>query len=278
MEKINLSENKKKTYSILGLASILSGLVLLIENILNTSWLLYLLPIGLGGLLILTGLKNQNQFGHLLGWIVFLCGIVSVYIIQFETQVLITIGLIFFLFGLSWLVFFVSTYLYSKKIVFWAILPFFNFISLGAVFLFSRLRFLDFMFFIGFGIAISLLSSGLYWKIFGLIIPGSLLAGIIPGVYFPWQQTVNTNPLLQTGMMLVWFALGWGFITVFSRVQTQAFVWWPLIPGGILAMVGWGLYIGGSPESAVGFIGNTGSIALIIFGIYILLMKRGLHR
>lgn len=125
-----------------------------------------------------------------------------------------------------------------EKLFFWAILPFFNFISLGAVFLFSRLRFLDFMFFIGFGIAISLLSSGLYWKIFGLIIPGSLLAGIIPGVYFPWQQTVNTNPLLQTGMMLVWFALGWGFITVFSRVQTQAFVWWPLIPGGILAMVG----------------------------------------
>ncbi len=228
--------------------------------------------------LIFYGIKYQNQFYHLIGWIIFLCGIISVFIIRFDTQVIYNLGLFFTLFGFSWLGFFITTYVFSKKIVFWAVLPFFIFSSLGAVFLFSRLRFLDFMFFIGLGIAISLLSSGLYWKIFGLMIPGSLLAGIIPGVYFPWQQTVNSNPLLQTGMMLVWFALGWGFITVFSRVQTQAFVWWPLIPGGILAMVGWGLYIGGSPESAVGFIGNTGSIALIIFGIYILLMKKGLHR
>lgn len=278
MEKTNLSENKKKVYSILGIASIFSGFVLLIETFLNTSWLLFLLPIALGGLLVYCGIKYQYWFYHLIGWIIFLCGIASVYIIQFDMQVIGAMGLLFFLFGLSWFGYFISYYFIAKKIVFWAVLPFINFCSLGAVFLFSRLRFLDFMFFIGFGIAISLLSAGLYWKIFGLIIPGSLLAGIIPGIYFPWQQTTQTNPLLQTGMMLVWFALGWGLITVFSRVQTQAFVWWPLIPGGILAMVGWGLYIGGSPENAVGFIGNTGSIALIIFGIYILLMKRGLHR
>jgi hypothetical protein len=77
--------------------------------------------------------------------------------------------------------------------------------------------------------------------------------------------------------MLVWFALGWGLVTIFARVQTFKFVWWPLIPGGILAMVGWGLYIGGNPQSAVGFIGNTGSIGLLIFGIYILLLRRGIH-
>ncbi|MAT44479.1 MAG: hypothetical protein CL609_19265 [Anaerolineaceae bacterium] len=278
MDKINLSENKIKTYTILGLASILSGLVLLIENFLNTSWLLYLLPVGVGGVLMYCGIKYKQWFYHLFGWMFFLCGLGSVYIIQSDLKVISTLGLIFILFGISWLGFFITSYFFSKNILFWAVLPFYNFTSLGAVFLFSRLRFLDFMFFIGFGIAMSLLSAGLYWKLFGLIIPGSLLAGIVPGIYFPWQQTTNTNPLLQTGVMLVWFALGWGLITVFSRVQTQSFVWWPLIPGGILAMVGWGLYIGGSPENAVGFIGNTGSIALIIFGIYILLMKRGLHR
>jgi len=66
-------------------------------------------------------------------------------------------------------------------------------------------------------------------------------------------------------------------VTIFARVQTLKFVWWPLIPGGILAMVGWGLYIGGNPSRAVGFIGNSGSIALLIFGIYILLIRRGIH-
>jgi hypothetical protein len=43
-------------------------------------------------------------------------------------------------------------------------------------------------------------------------------------------------------------------------------------------MVGWGLYIGGNPGNALSFIGNTGSIGLIVFGIYLLLMRRGFHQ
>jgi hypothetical protein len=74
--------------------------------------------------------------------------------------------------------------------------------------------------------------------------------------------------------MLVWFALGWGLITIASRILTSRFIWWPLIPGGLLAVVGWGLYIGGDPGNALSFIGNTGSIGLIIFGIYLLLLRR----
>ena len=135
-----------------------------------------------------------------------------------------------------------------------------------------------FTFYIGLGIGIALLGSGLHWKLFGLIIPGCLLIGISPGLYFAWGNSNVESGLVNTGIFLVCFALGWGLITVFSKVQTQNFLWWPLIPGGILAMVGWGLYIGGSPANAVGFIGNTGSIGLIIFGIYILLMKRGIQR
>jgi hypothetical protein len=58
------------------------------------------------------------------------------------------------------------------------------------------------------------------------------------------------------------------------RVASEKFVWWPLIPGGLLAVVGWGLYIGGDPGNALAFIGNTGSIGLIIFGVYLLLLRR----
>ena len=78
--------------------------------------------------------------------------------------------------------------------------------------------------------------------------------------------------------MLVILAIGWGLITVFSRVITDKFTWWPLIPAGILAMTGWGLYIGGNPDNALGFIGNTGSIVLIILGIYLLLLRHGISR
>jgi hypothetical protein len=42
-------------------------------------------------------------------------------------------------------------------------------------------------------------------------------------------------------------------------------------------MVGWGLYIGGDPENATAFIANTGSVGLIIFGLYLLLLRKGIH-
>jgi len=51
-----------------------------------------------------------------------------------------------------------------------------------------------------------------------------------------------------------------------------------LIPGGILAMVGSGLYIGGNPENAAAFLQNTGSIGLVLLGIYLILLKFGLKK
>jgi hypothetical protein len=111
-----------------------------------------------------------------------------------------------------------------------------------------------------------------------LIIPGCLLVGIGPGVSIAWTGISGINPLANTGTMLVWIAFGWGLITLFSKAVIEKFVWWPLIPGGILAMVGAGLYIGGNPGNAVNFIGNTGSIVMIIFGLYLLLMRRGIRR
>jgi len=77
--------------------------------------------------------------------------------------------------------------------------------------------------------------------------------------------------------MLVIFAIGWGLIVLFARMLTEKFIWWPLIPGGVLAVVGWGLYIGGNPANAANFVANTGSIGLIIFGLYLLLMRRGIQ-
>ncbi len=172
----------------------------------------------------------------------------------------------------------VMSYLLHKKIMFW-IFPIFVMFFSSAVFLISNsFRLIDYIFFLGVGTGISLLGCGLYWKLFGLVIPGSLLIGTCAGVYFAWAQSFAKNALVQTGVMLVWMALGWGFVTIFSRVRTYKFLWWPLIPGGVFAMVGWGLYIGGNPGNALPFIGNTGSIGLLIFGIYILLLRRGIHR
>jgi hypothetical protein len=128
------------------------------------------------------------------------------------------------------------------------------------------------------GVGIALLAWGVFRKLFGLIIPGALISTIGLGIYLAWSGASITNGLAHTGIMLVWFALGWMLITVFSRVITTRFVWWPLIPGGILGVVGWGLYIGGNPSNALTFISNTGSIAMIIIGAYLLLLRQGIHR
>ena len=43
-------------------------------------------------------------------------------------------------------------------------------------------------------------------------------------------------------------------------------------------MVGLGLYIGGNPDNALGFVQNTGSIGLILFGVYLILLKYGMKK
>jgi hypothetical protein len=126
-------------------------------------------------------------------------------------------------------------------------------------------------------IELDLLFWGMAARLFGLVIPGCLVVAIAPGIYFAWSSPITGNPLVYTGIMLVWFAFGWGLITLCGRLIIHHFIWWPLIPGGILAMVGCGLYIGGDPGNALNFISNTGSIALVIFGLYLILMRKGIH-
>ena len=160
----------------------------------------------------------------------------------------------------------------------WALIPAFLIGSTAFVFLFAAGTPYEFILYILSALGVSLLMWGVARRLFGLIIPGSLLLGIGPGIYFAWGNANPANPLVQTGLMLVWFALGFALISLFSRTLKHIFVWWPFIPGGVLAMVGWGLYLGGDPDNAVSFISNTGSIALIIFGLYLILLRRGLHR
>ena len=223
--------------------------------------------------------KNKFIFSTIFSVIFSACFFVFYYFkYLYFPSVIAILGLSFLTFGIFWFLFFIFSFLWIKRNLLWSFFIFLIATSVGYPFLINEISLLDFLFYVGSGIGISLIISGIYWKLFGLIIPGAILIGITPGVYFAWENSTVSNPLEQTGVMLVWFAFGWGLITIFSRTLTKNFVWWPLIPGGILAVVGWGLYIAGNPDSAVVFIGNTGSIGLIIFGIYILLMRRSFHQ
>jgi hypothetical protein len=183
------------------------------------------------------------------------------------------IGILSGTFGISWLFAFIITYFIWKILSWWELIPAGVCLALTGCFLNSDAGFLDFVFYIGIGLGISLLLWGIGAKLFGLIIAGSIVLTVAPGLSFPWKSIGVTNLISQTGVMLVWFGLGWALITVSSRVIRDKFIWWPLIPGGILEMVGIGLYLGGNPNITTGFLNNTTIMSLLLFGSYIFFLR-----
>ena len=263
----------------LGIILILTGIGYLIIQSINDGWQkLFVIPIL--GLVSLIGGSTYRKHGLIiLGSL--MIGVGLGLVILFSNSIIMDektkTGMSLLTFAFSWLLIpFLSSHNKDIK-TWWAFIPFGIISSLGVCFIFSKLRFIDFVLFIVTGTGVITLCLGSIKKWFGMMIPGCLMVGIGPGIYFAWQNIAIINGLTQTGIMLLWFAFGWSLIVLSARVVTTKFVWWPLIPGGILAMVGWGLYIGGNPSEAVGFIGNTGSIVLIIFGVYLLLVRQGIR-
>jgi hypothetical protein len=287
--------NAMKTHNfrtVAGILLLLAGGILFLDRFLKTGWLsLLVLPaVGLflylwgirrklTGLILAGGLLGAFGLGSMAAWgpavRLSLPGKIELTIVPHS--LLIQIGLLALYTGIGWVVITVTTAKLTTRPTWWAMVPGGILGAFGACLVFSPLRWVDFALYGALGVGLPLLLWGLITRLIGLIIPGCLLLGAGPGVYLAWWAPATGNGLTQTGVMLVWFAFGWLLITIAARRVTHKAVWWPLIPGGILAVVGTGLYIGGDPTHAMGFIGNTGSIALMIFGLYLLLMRKGIH-
>lgn len=264
-----------------GIIMIAIGILILADQFLKTGWLpLALIPV-FGILFLVEALRTQRLSYLIVGSLLTAAGaggFVGFSALFERSKITLDFGWTLVVFSLGWVMIAVLSRKIIKKPAYWSLVPAGILFSTGLALLFSDLRLVDFVLWVGTGVGLVLLIWGVNWRLFGLIIPGSLLVTIAPGIFLAWGRTLDLNPLAKTGVMLVIFSMGWFLIILFSRVLTSKFVWWPLIPGGILGMVGWGLYIGGDPVSAPTFIANTGSIGLIIFGIYLLLMRKGIHR
>jgi len=263
-----------------GAAFILIGLAVLLDQQLKTGWLALVILPAIGVFLLVQGVRYGN-------WKLIVPGGLALGVgggaffwlgtsLGMNWQIRLGSGLLAFSAG--WMAIAFLPVIRGKKAAWWAFFIGGIIASVAAAFLFGHLLILDFVLYIVTGLGLSFIVWGRAERLLGLIIPGCLLVGIGPGVAFAWGNLSDFNALSQTGVMLVWIALGWGLITVLSKFVTDKFIWWPLIPGGIFAVVGWGLYIGGNPDNALSFIGNTGSIGLIIFGVYLLLLRRGLRK
>ncbi len=272
-------KNKLLHYApVAGIALIIGGVLLLLDLRIHTGWLTVLLPLFLGLMLIIYGLFQREYIWIIVGLI--LSGLGFALVVLFgpfvDLALRLRIGVSVALVGFSWVIIFFFNRIWRKK-SYWGVLLITGIaFAVAFAFIASRLLLLDFIFFISIALGILFLAWGLSKRSLGLIIPGVLTGTIGAGVYYGWGGTAVPGGLQKTGIMLVWFSLGWILITVFSRVIKKKFIWWPLIPGGILLTTGAGLYIGGNPENALGFLGNTGSVGLILIGIYLILLKFGM--
>jgi len=251
----------------------------LLESALKTGWLYFLAVPLVASALLLDGVRQRRLLGIIPGSLMtgtglgLLVGYAGLFELTWNEKLAILIGG----FAAGWMGIVFFSRLLLKQHNWWAILLVGIFGSTSLTFAVSQMRTIDFFGYILAGIGISMLVWGVLARIFGLIIPGCILSGVGLGLYQAWGTEGDLNGLARTGIMLVIFAIGWGLITVLSRPMVREFVWWPLIPSGVMGITGYGLYIGGSPNSAVSFIGNTGSIGLILLGLYLLLVRRGIH-
>lgn len=266
--------------SVAGLVLILAGGALFLDRYLQTGWLSFVVLPSIGLFLYAWGIRFHHQGLILAGGVLGGVGAGSSAIYSqagSQPAVWTQIGLLAFYTGIGWLAVTAGTALFTSRPQWWTLLPAGAIGGLGACLVFSRQGWGDYVLYISMGVGAAFLLWAFAVRLFGLAIPGCLIIGAGLGTYIGWYAPGIESNLVRTGIMLVWFALGWGLITLSGRVILQRYIWWPLIPGGILAMVGWGLYIGGDPDNALGFISNTGSIALMIFGLYLLLMRKGIH-
>ncbi len=264
----------------IGVILVIGGLLLFIDQKVQTGWIPIALPPIIGVVILAYGIWTKENNWYIAGLNVLGLGgiffILFQHFIKLEIFISLAIGLI--LFSLCWFGIFLSSRLLVKKNYWWSLFIVMVSLAVAIVFLFGELSVLIFSLAVSQAVGIVFILWGFFKKSIGLFIPGLLLITIGIGVYNGWATVGDVNGLRDTGIMLVWFSLGWILITVCSRIFYKTFVWWPLIPGGILAMVGSGLYIGGNPANALGFLQNTGSIGLVLLGLYLILLKFGLKK
>lgn len=226
---------------------------------------------------LLQGFRRKNLFIVISSATLLVAAIVGV-ILFLASQELKTpqiVGIIIGACGLLWLIIFVIVRAVTNRAMWWALIPVGLFIATALNFFFNNISVIDFFFANFLALGLAFLIWGLWKRLLGLVISGLILSTTGIGLFLAWgrENYLISNGLARTGLMLVVFSMGWFLIVLFDRFMNHRFLWWPLIPGGVIGVVGLGLYIGGQPTQALTFLGNTGSIVLILIGIYLLLIR-----
>ena len=129
------------------------------------------------------------------------------------------------------------------------------------------------------GLGVGFLAIGVITREGGWFIPGGILTGIGAGVALvdgPLARLIPANllPGDEGGLFMLAFAGGWFLIVLTTALFTDETQWWPLIPGGIMVLIGLAAGFGSVFGSALSLLGRAWPIVLIAVGLYVLFQGR----
>jgi hypothetical protein len=116
-------------------------------------------------------------------------------------------------------------------------------------------------------------AGGLAGRNAGLLVPGGILSGIGLGTYLVTGPYADASEVTRGAIVLLCFAAGWALITFLSALIGQR-VLWPLIPGGIMAVIGGLLLAGQNGLTVLEWTGRLWPLALIVGGLAVLIRRR----
>ena len=130
-------------------------------------------------------------------------------------------------------------------------------------------------------IGVTFLIAGIVGRSRGLLIPGGIVSGVGAGIVAIEKLGASLVEPGEGGLFLLVFSLGWLLISVMSLFipeedGSRDFMWWPLIPGGIMAAIGGLLFAGSTGLTVLTWIGQGWPVILIGIGLYLLLRRKEL--
>lgn len=109
-----------------------------------------------------------------------------------------------------------------------------------------------------------------FWsRHYGWLVPGGILTGLGTGIIMV-TAVQNVPEDFEAALFLVPLGLGFILIWVLDVLFMRVSNWWPLIPGGIMVLIGLAVGIGGVALDILQFVGNWWPAILIIIGAWIL--------
>ena len=115
-------------------------------------------------------------------------------------------------------------------------------------------------------IGLGLLGAFVYTRQYGYLIPAGIMTGLGAGIIASESLTFTDD---QTKGGAIVLGLGLGFLAIWvigAVMSVEKNHWWPVIPGGILAVIGGALLIGGQAVDLLDYWG----VIIIVVGLFVL--------